>query len=237
MLTLLRKLFAFFSLFFFCLFMLNAQEKYSIEDFNLEGDIGTWYETQVSTKSLYQVVGAYYSISRSFSGSSPFFSSFYSVTSDLSYRGKLFKNVELVYDLQQDLLYMIHPIQTIPLLLKQRDINWFTMDGHHFVRVIGGKGFLEVLYKGQSLGLYKKFSKLDRTKDENTFYLQREEYFLLTSKGLTKITNKKSFLKIFPDHKAEIRGFLKQNRQLDFKNNLDFSLLQLTKYCETTIKP
>ncbi len=218
-------------------FAVQGQGKYSVEGLDLKNDdFSDWYLKQTGTPSLFQVVGAYQPLSIPFADSNPFFNSVFSVTSEMSHRGKTFKNIELVYDQFQDMLFMVHPTLTVPIKLQNEYVDWFLMKGHTFKRIEGQPGFFEMLYEGNDLRLIKKNAQKVIGSQENPKYISDNKYFIEINGELKRVTNKRSVIKLFPDKKSLINSYTKQNLRSTFKEDLDLALTQLTELCDTKLK-
>ncbi len=209
-----------------------GQEVYSIDSFDLERDIGAWYNAQMgSAGSSLKIVGTFMPISTAFRTSSPFYPSLNWVASDLSYRGQVFKNVELIYDVHKDILFIKHPQRLTPLKIHQEQVDWFNIDGHYFKRVEGQNGFYEVLYEGTSLKLLKKSTKRLVIK-KDPFYSNQERYFVVMNGETNRVNKRSSFEKLFPSRKREIKQYVKENLRSVFRKDMDASMLQLTQLCD-----
>lgn len=215
-------------------FSLKGQGKYSKEGINLDSvDFQNWYDTQNGQPSLFQVIGAYRPLSIPFPGSNPFFGSSYSLKSDLNYRGRTFENVDLVYDQHQDMVFMVHPILNAPMKLQDEHIKWFKMNSHLFKQIDGESGYFQILYEGTELMLVKKNALRIIVSQKNLKYVTENRYYVIREGELNKVKKKKSFLKLFPGKKGAINNYMKQTSRSKFKDNLDFSLTQLTQICDS----
>ncbi len=217
-----------------------GQEKYNIGDFSLEGDLDAWYESKNRSVGSLEAVGTYLTVSAPFLSLKDQYISKYWELSNISYRGRVFHNVGLVYDTFLDVVFLKDPLRSFPIKVQQDHVEWFEIKGHHFERVEGQEGFYEVLYNGDSHTLLKKVrivKKGESSHTEEAYYERTNKYLMKMNGQLKPVLKKSSFIKLFPSRKADINNYVKANLRSKFNKDLDASLIQLAELCDVRLKP
>lgn len=120
----------------------------------------------------------------------------------------------------------------LPVILDRRYVEWFKMGSRLFVNIENGKyqelngGYYEVLFDDGEKRLLKKIYKeykelLERDVVEREF-LSKIDYYLVTGGKAEKVHGKKSFAKLFPQSKKDIK---RVNREASFAVKEDKDLL------------
>lgn len=139
------------------------------------------------------------------------------------YDGFKYENVPLLYDVYKDMLISKNYESSLQFSLISDRVSSFTILDHHHVYINTSKdsinipfksGFLELLHDGKAQVLVKRSSSLQQTSgtsDLRKYFLSRTQFFVKKDGNYFKITNESSFLKLFKDHKAEMKRLLKTN--------------------------
>jgi hypothetical protein len=148
-------------------------------------------------------------------------------TGSVFFQEEYFPNVPLYYDLLTDRLITHRFTQMYRIWLPQDKVEYFTLAGHHFVRLVPDSahrgsiesGYYELLYAGKSPAYLRRKRVIDeKVTAEGTFtkLIEKDNYYVRKGGEYYKVNNKKSLLRTFKDRKKEIRKFLR-------KNDLSFS--------------
>jgi len=197
----------------------NAEVNYMIE---LIG------EGKNATGSL-SVLGTYHPLSPLLFKTDPFYTEETWNDAVISYRGQVFSNLRLSYDINTGILLMLHPKYGMPIKLQQDHVDWFDMSGMHFESIKKGDGFYEVLFSGESIRLYKKSIKKDVAEDKSgtsetrtsAFYRREDTYYLDYKGELQTVRKKRSYLQLFPEYKAAFRSYYRDRVRTVIKADLD----------------
>lgn len=143
--------------------------------------------------------------------------------------GKLFDNIELRYDIYNDEL-ITKTRQGIILQLNKEMVNAFSMEvndkSYDFIKLNedslnNERGYVNVLYNNY-LGLIVKYKKeillLAVDKKYDAFFQYHRIYVMKNGK-VYLINKKNDVLKLFPENKQEIKGFIKSNKLAVTKKN------------------
>ena len=175
----------------------------------------------------------------------PFFADKEAALGQVHFRGQLYRNVPLLYDIYSDVLIYYHGgINRLPVLIEMEleDVEYFSMAGRHFQRVIGpdwisaeiGMGYVDVLYKGKHLSLLAKHSKEDYASITHREFQEVNLFYFRTESRLTLISRKKSLATLFPGQKSEISKFMKRNDLKIGSRNVD-DMVELARFCDELI--
>ncbi len=198
---------------------LSASAQISPEGLDMDGDIEQWYDGQVGVENTTLILGTYQEIEYGGLKNNPFFGGFSWQKGSLKYRGQSFKDVFMMYDLDQDLLVIKHPYLEYanqPIRLFQGQVESFNISNHFFINL--GKpsvdlpeGFFELLHDGKSVDLVCKRSKRLEIELGRPVYNVFDFYYLVFENQFFPYKRRGSFKKQFPELKKEIQSFSKEN--------------------------
>lgn len=199
-----------------------------------------WFDKQVQKEHLplyngigyveqYKVINEYHK----------FYKSIDFLKGSLFYDGQLYANLELKYDLHEDLVLLnLKNGQRIVLLQPdQEKIENFTIDGKYFIHVYDhilqgndASGYYELLYEGSHFELLEKHTKKRfERKGKNSLYSEfksRNKSYIFYEGVLYVLQNRKDFEEIFPEFKKEIQEYSKKRFP---KENRRAHLIALSK--------
>jgi len=123
--------------------------------------------------------------------------------------------------------------------LVKNKLEWFTMPGHEFVRLIADSnatgmpgGFYERMYNGK-VKLFVKRSKkyVEEVKGQELErrYEQTTNYYVQQNGKYYSVRSAKSLPGIFKDKKRELNSFYKINRK-KYKRNKEQLIFEATRY-------
>lgn len=163
------------------------------------------------------------------------------INSDLGIR----KNFLMNYDIYQDVLLIQIFRNNKPhhIVLNPEYINSFQIDDHLFFNPLKSEefhknelnGYYELVYDSKIkffLKRIKKYSEGDAM--EGSSYNPDLEKYIYVDGQTHKIKNKRSFYRIFPDHKKNISKYLRRNQILIKSNDLT-GTLDFLRYLEKMI--
>ena len=154
----------------------------------------------------------------------PYFLSNRPLSGSVLYKGLLYENLRLMYDLTRQQLVLIHPVNIQRIKLNTPDIKQFTLDNHLFLNLQTDQqpaqnipaGIYELLFKGKVTRLIKNNKKTiteELTSSSGVLYFIREEnsYYIEHGGRYFPLSNRRSVLRAFSDRKKEMNQFLKTN--------------------------
>ncbi|PLX14551.1 MAG: hypothetical protein C0598_01010 [Marinilabiliales bacterium] len=173
----------------------------------------------------------------------PFFGENTFITSYINLKGRDFKNVLLKYDIEQQvvILKVNESYGGKKINLSNNYIKDFVINNKHFVNInefdIEDEyiKFLELVYMGDFIfgNYYSKnflavysnkypYGKYTKTKVSKYLFLNGKKYF---------IKNKGDILSLFPEHKHDIKKFIKKNK-IKFRKATNDEFFKLMQYCD-----
>lgn len=170
----------------------------------------------------------------------PYFLSPDWVNGAVHYDGELFSDVPLMYDLYNQMLITEHGSSGHAIRLVEEKVKHFTLDGHHFERIIADSatsslpatGFYEVLYGGPTKVIARRqqwlHEQIIETHIERTFN-KKDRYYVLQNGVFFSVHGKSSALKLMGDRKTELKRFLRQ-KHLAFSENKEGTLKSMAEY-------
>jgi len=230
----------------FCIFFIfctsKAFSQYDASSLDLDGDVSIWFDQQFGIDNTQLVLGTYQKIQLSVN-SHPFFIDKYWIKGSLAYRGQKFQNINMRYDIFQDYVIITHPtnltLSNQPIRLFNEELESFELEGHTFLNLsdlVEGKGIYESLFKGEKLHFVSKRVKefAVESNSENAEYKTFDYYYIVRKNELNRIKNRKSFIKLYPDLKKEIKKFTISNGLSGNMKN-EHSMIQLAKFCDSKL--
>jgi hypothetical protein len=160
---------------------------------------------------------------------------------DIIYDKILFKDVQLMYDLNTDqVISMLYDGFTKFRLIDEK-VSSFELDGHKFIRIPKDSangtlpkesGFYDKIYSGKVSVLVKRTKVLRETsgtKDLKKYFLTRNLYFLKKDGSYFNVNSHKAFLNAFPTRKKDLQLFLK-SQKVKYKSNPERAMIMLAAY-------
>ncbi|MDO7885002.1 hypothetical protein [Hymenobacter cheonanensis] len=157
----------------------------------------------------------------------PFFPSPEVKMGSLHYDGFYFEAVPMRYDCQHDQVVVQPPSRAIALQLVPEKVAAFTLDGHHFVRLVTDSltnpqvrtGFYDLLADGPArlLARHTKRSYEQPTQQgmEGSF-VETVRFFVQQHDTYQEVAKLKDVTALFPAHKADLQRFAR-SQHLSFK--------------------
>ncbi len=160
----------------------------------------------------------------------------------ITYRGILYKNQYLKYDLLKDVVLTPSENFYIPLQLISEFVDSFTLENHRFIHFKPDKinrsnnenpteGFYELIYDGISKILVKRSITIQmNTTDRSLEYIPRTiiRYFIYVNGIFQEFNNQNSLLKICKNQKKELIQFINKNK-IKFKYDPELTMKALAR--------
>ena len=170
----------------------------------------------------------------------PYFVSPDWINGSVYYDGEYFSDVPLMYDLYNQTLVAEHASSGHPIRLVEEKLQYFTLEGHYFERIINDSvqnslpatGIYEVLYRGPTKVVARRQQQL-REQIVSTViersYDEKNRYFILRDSAFFPVKGKASVLKLLSARKNDIKRFLRQ-KDLSFSTNRELALKSIAEY-------
>ena len=174
----------------------------------------------------------------------PFFETSACLKGTINLKGRSFQDVLLKYDIEQQILVLkgfADSARFEVIALNNNYVKSFWLKGRYFVNIESLlphsliKGFYELIYKGSFLFVRwysKEFVASYSNRYPNGKYSKtKAENFLVRNGEKYRIKKKKDLYKLFPQQKASVKKFMKDNK-IKLKKSSNQKLNNLMQYCD-----
>ena len=162
----------------------------------------------------------------------------------VSYRGAVFREVPLSYDLARDQVVMTYPNQAATVQLVPEQLAAFSLGSHQFVRVVADSatsavlptGFYEVLQPGPISLLARHTKKIEQTTVQQNLRLQfrqTDQLFVRTATATTEAASLKDLLALLPSHKQEVQRYAHEQKLRFSAAQREAAMLSALRYYYT----
>ena len=169
----------------------------------------------------------------------PYFETAELTRGSVSYDGRLYDNVDLLYDMTAEKLITNNYQRNGLMELVPEKIENFSIGTHRFVRLVSNSsnqnvlkdGNYEILYSGR-VSLFShtiKKLELQARADENVKFLQTITYLIQKNNKYYEVHDEKEVLKLFQDKSDEMNKYLRSNH-IKMRKNLKGGLIQVTEH-------
>jgi len=208
---------------------------YSIKEFDLSGDINSWYTAHFDSINTKPLIGAWPSVSPPGANTNNFFfenAQNWTVAS-MKYDNHVYHNLNIRYDIEKHTAYLQHPLFWQPLIVNQEMVDWFKTPAGTFKPKKDEKGYYLVLFEGKNLSYTKESSKRVIAKEGALEYKRTNDLFLLTEDKKIRVERAKGFLKQFEAHKKDIKQFMRTREIRNIKrDSKEAYLTRIAEYCD-----
>tara|TARA_R110001592_G_scaffold11468_1_gene56592 strand:+ start:1316 stop:2020 length:705 start_codon:yes stop_codon:yes gene_type:complete len=210
-------------------------QQYSLKEFNLEGDINTWYSSRFDSVNIKPMIGSLPSLASQRPKVNAFFTenTLDWMKASIMYDNQLYNSVRIKYDIEQQIAYISHPLNLQTISLNQQLVNWFRTPAGVFKPKNGETGYYLIIFEGEQVSLVKDSSKHLVIEDREFEYARTDELYLFTDNQKVHIKNARSYVKQFPSHKKEIKKFMRSKESREMKRiGKESFLIHIAKYCD-----
>lgn len=172
----------------------------------------------------------------------PFFPEDYYAKGTIEFNNMVYNDIPLKYDVVENKVlveYFNHLGNRRGLVLENDKIDFFEFDGHHFVKIdannpLGSlkEGFYDILLN-EEIKIYASRKKtIDKKMKDGQMrirFLTLDQYFVQLADDIHKVMGKSALLKLYGDHKKELKKYIKINR-IDLRRNFEESLISVTSH-------
>lgn len=166
----------------------------------------------------------------------PYFLSDDWLNGSIQYDSRTYESVSLRYNLYSNKVLIDHELTHAVIELINEKIHSFTLEGNRFVRLQANgvlrEGFYQLLYDGKSRVYVRRSKTIKETVDQKemiTEFGERTRRYLVMNGQAFAVTNKKSALHLFGEHRAEVRNHLSDNH-IRFRSSPDKALVVMAMY-------
>ena len=206
----------------------------------IENTIATYQKAIGPHSQLYR--GAIYEFYDVRSEGKPYFKDTVQfVNGNVSYYGISYKNIPLIYDLNQKQLVTLLYDKTSKLAFLSEGLSSFDIYGHHFIRLIPDElnkkmdvGFYDELYNSNKLQLLVKRTKSGQFESltGKRVYYSQNNYYIKKDATYQSVSTKGQILKVLNDKKKELKKYIK-DRGIDYSDNKEQAMVMLLAYYDS----
>lgn len=204
-----------------------------------------WYDSLIGIENSGLINGRKHQLQAMGRETHPFFGDKEPFPGTLLFRGQLYHNVPLLYDIYQDVLIFYYPGQNqVPVMieLEAPDVDYFLISNHKFERLKDqqwmneavGRGYVEVLYDGEGLSLLAKRKKLDFASKTHREFASETWYFVRYRNRLSQVSSQRHLGTLFPSFRSEISKYAKQNH-LKIRSDQEEAMVRLVQFCDSLV--
>jgi len=153
---------------------------------------------------------------------------------DVNYYGNWYRNLDLQYDIEDDVLVTRDAQGLLKLRLIREKLEGFTIDGHTFVKLklLSSRGeFYEQLLKGKRSLMLQWEKRMELDAQELPIYIMRKTLFVLQGEKVIPILKSEDLLSLDNEHFKEVKKELR-SKKLSFKKNPVNASLAIVKLLE-----
>lgn len=173
----------------------------------------------------------------------PFFEYLDYQNASLTYKGQLYFDVQIRYDIVKDEIQILpdNEFNLLGITLFSEFVSSFSIGGHDFIKfnnVETEKKFCQVILENPTFSLLKTYLKKEKEKlkGRNVLYYEYvlDTSLIIFSEGKAeKIKSKKQLLSIFPNHKDILNKLFQENKSR--KTSKDDAIIAVLKDWQTII--
>ncbi|MFY0626726.1 MAG: hypothetical protein JXR07_10535 [Reichenbachiella sp.] len=212
-----------------------------IDNFNLEGDTKQWYDNTVGIENIGILEGTFFLMPAQSPAQHQVYKNLVWAQGDLLYKGQLYSEIDMMYNIYSDQLILrnlgVSSSMDQAILPDQNCIPSFTIHDDRFLYLsdpLGPNmtpGFYQSRFDGKSLDLLIKWTKKQNTESNRVQYEEETSVFLSYNGQYSKYNGERSLLKLFPEHKREIKKYIRTNMGY-LKKQVDENLVQAVIFCD-----
>lgn len=153
---------------------------------------------------------------------------------DVNYYGNWYRNLDLQYDLEDDIVVTRDAQGLLKLKLIKEKLEAFTIDGHFFVKLklLSSRGeFYEQLHKGKRNLMLQWEKKMELDPQERPIYVLRKTLFVMQGEKVDPILRVEDLLDLEPKLARDIKKTLR-TKKLSFKKDPVNTALTVVKLLE-----
>ena len=186
-------------------------------------DKESWFDKKVGLEHTPLLNGREYSIAFRGATTHPFFGTRDLTDEQIVCRGRMYANIQLLYDTYGDILVLRHRDSRGLYALIELDkkyVDRFTLQGHQFRKMKNEKsteasladGYFEVLFDGDYVKLVAKHQKGSYVNASRRDYIASIRYFFVKGQQWSEVRSNASVYNLLPGSKRQIAAFIKRNK-------------------------
>ncbi len=159
----------------------------------------------------------------------------------VSYEGRKYTSVPLLFDLVRNQLVILSPDHQTPIVMHNEFIDSFSLYGHTFIALqedhtqnLYNTGFYDLLYKGQKVQfLERRLKVLNPRIVSNTMitsFLLKNRFYIHKNGLYYLVSSKKEVFKVYSDKMRELKKLMRQNHLKLRRKNFDTAAAKVSSF-------
>jgi hypothetical protein len=234
-----RFLFLFSSIFFLNPIFSQSVKKDSIIDLQVKNAIDIYNHYNAENAPVYN--GQEYLYYTFKMEGDPFFGLKDFTYGWVSYNGRKYDSLGLIYDLVRNQVVVLSPDHRTPIVMNNEFIDSFSIFGHTFIALqedhkqnLYNTGFYDLLYDGQNVQFLERRLKLLNPRIQGntlTTSFAGKNHFYIHKNGLYYlVSNKKDVFRVFADQIHEMKRMMRQNHLKLKRRNFENATAKVTAF-------
>jgi hypothetical protein len=160
---------------------------------------------------------------------------------EVLYNGHYFPNLLLAYDVVRDQVVLSPPRSPLSLRLVNENVRAFSLNDHHFVRLVADSanrrvirtGYYEVLLDTSVQVLARRSKRMQEQIAQRSIdveFVTQDELFIKKAGSYYPIGRKSAALRVFADRGKEMQAYVKTEKLSFKKAHIEDSVAQLASY-------
>ncbi len=158
----------------------------------------------------------------------------------ITYEGRIYKDLNLMYDLFRDQLVLLNYDKVGGIVIWPQYVDSFSIHQHKFIHIKPDSsphtgfppGYYDLIYDGRTRLLAKRTKTISETADEYKVkknISEKSKYYILKDSAYTQVKSKKDLLKLLHRTQNENQNYIKKEH-LNFKKNFEDSMVRLLSH-------
>lgn len=225
-------------------FQVKLTAQYSLDGLSISENTDQWFIDQLGVENSGIITGSFYQIQSKSVNSHPFFLDKNRIVGSLKFRGQVYQNINLSYQLEDDIILTNNPNELSrynqSIRLNGDHVEWFEISNHLFRKYDPrlknqSQGFYEVIYEGPSLKLLAKHQVRLAIVDQKNEYLDDDLFILVLADSDFLVRDRASWMRALKTYKKELKPFMVKNKVRKFETLDNETLKALAEYSENLI--
>ncbi|MEO8414951.1 MAG: hypothetical protein ABI472_14885 [Ginsengibacter sp.] len=164
----------------------------------------------------------------------------------LSYEGKVFDPLSILYDIARNQVVVLLPDSTSRAVVQNEFIDSFEISNHTFINLkedhrqnLYNTGFYDLLYRGHMELMARRVKEMTEVIEDNAVirvFSPKDNFYIHKGGRYYLVNNEKDVFRLFADKKHEIRKMLRREHLKFRRKNFESILLKVTAFYDQSIQ-
>ncbi|MGN6532335.1 MAG: hypothetical protein ACTHK0_11375 [Ginsengibacter sp.] len=158
----------------------------------------------------------------------------------VSYSGRKYDSVPLMYDVARNQLVILSPDKISAIILENDFIDSFSLHGHHFIKLLqdykqnlNNSGFYDLLYNGHIQLLAKRAKNIDEQIKGDVLmriFYTKDRYYVRKDSLYYLVSNKKDVFSLFKDKAHDIKKYMRKHHLKFRRKNFEEPMVEVVGF-------